>query len=242
MIAKENVGVAIILGIVNRYGPQGTDLDVELIKATFESLKFGVYVIKNPDIDKIAAVIEVARTAIYPMSYQFIVMYYAGHGGSEDGKGYVIPCGDNDPRFYIDEGIVFPFQPSQAPNLSDRYRLFFFDCCLKTSSKAGEVPVMQRSDPTRPPKQPSFLPPRGQCIIAYATSLEAASSGNYISGGIWTKKLCNNLRYDVPISTILDMTWSDVVKETLGKKIQGPHYVSSVGSLFLRCQFLFRSN
>ena len=233
MIPKENVGVAIILGIVNKYGPQGTDRDVELIKTTFENLKFGVYVVKDPDIDKIAAVIQVASTTIYPTSYKFVAMYYAGHGGSEDGKGYLIPCGDNDPRFYIDEGIVFPFQPSQAPHLSDRYRLFFFDCCLKTSSEEGKVPVMQKSDP----KQPSFLPPRGQCVVAYATSLEAVSSGDYITGGIWTKALCNNLRYDVPISTILDMTWNDVVEETrqkLGKNIQGPHYVSSVGSLFLR--------
>ena len=83
------------------------------------------------------------------------------------------------------------------------------------------------------------------CIIAYATSLAAALSGDYITEGILTKTLCNNLQYDVSISSILDMTWNDVVEETcqkLGQNIQGPHYVSSVGSLFLRGQFLYRNN
>ena len=173
-------------------------------------------------------------------------MYYAGHGGREDGKGYLIPCKDKDPRFY--EGIVFPFQPSQAPRLSDHYQLLFFDCCLKKALRQERYLSCKYLILQNLPKQPLFLPPCGHCIIVYATvatSLAAASSGDYITEGILTKTLCNNLQYDVSISSILDMTWNDVVEETcqkLGQNIQGPHYVSSVGSLFLRGQFLYRNN
>lgn len=244
---KDIHGIAIVLGVVDSSGPHGTDIDIDNVKETFEGLGFGVWVVRNPTAKQIAAVVHIGTNHYYMYETwcKCIVFYFAGHGGSYNGKGYVIPAaqeGDNpDPKYYIDEGIVYPFQPNQAPKLGSRFRLFFFDCCLKQGkNEARTFPTT--SDPPNLGNSPSSLPPRGQCLVAYATSLHYPSSGNYLKGGVWTNHLCKNIKENVdsPLSTILDMTYDDVVEETnlegmaSSKTVQGPHYNSSIGLFYLK--------
>jgi hypothetical protein len=248
------VGIAIVLGVVDSDAPQGTDIDLHKIKETFRNLKFGVWKVENPTAKDIAAVIHVGTTHEYMTETwcHCILFYFAGHGGSHNGKGFVIPSvkktdHDNNmhhDKYYIDEGIVYPFQPNKARHLGSRFRLFFFDCCLKEIKQENKEIVI--SSAPKGSETPSSLPPRGQCLVAYATSLHYPSSGDFSRGGTWTNLLCQNIdKYSdkYPISFILDKTYDDVVYETdktgqaTKKNVQGPHYNSSIGLFYLKYPF-----
>ena len=205
-----------------------------------------MWVVENPTAKQLAAVVHIATTHHYIFSTwcEGIVFYFAGHGGSFNGKEYVIPVRDGDlnPMYYIDEGIVYPFQPGYEDRLGSRFRIFFFDCCRVQTKSTAKQPVSSKPLHSKPP---SSLPPRGQCLIAYATSLHYVSSGSYSTGGIWTKHLCNNINKHAnnkSISDILDITYDDVVKETNleGKTVdsetvvQGSEYKSSLGLFYLK--------
>ena len=242
-------GIAIVLAVVDSSAPAGTTVDINNVKSTFEKLNFGVWVVRDPTAKQLAAVVHIATNHHYMYSTwcHCIMFYFAGHGGSFNGKEYVIPVrddGDPNPMYYIDEGIVYPFQPNNAPLLGSRFRIFFFDCCLTQTKSTATEPVSSKPLHSKPP---SSLPPRGQCLIAYATSLHYVSGGSYSTGGIWTKHLCNNINEyadNLPLTTILDITYDDVVKETNleGKTldsetstvVQGPHYNSSIGLFYLK--------
>ena len=235
MQQRNMIGIAVILGVVDDHlGPNCTDNDIDNIKATFENLKFGVWMIKNPTAKEIAAVVHIATTHsyMYEKRCECIVFYFVGHGGSFNGKSYVVPVqggsADPDPKYYIDEGIIIPFQSNQPGKM---FSLFFFDCCPKQSNL--------QPFSSGPFNSPSFLLPNGQCLVAYATSLHYPS--NYSEGGIWTKHLCANInKYDLPLSTVLDITYDDIFKETTSSTsdVQGSLYNSSVGLFYLRSKYI----
>ena len=91
------IGLAVIFGVVNKMGPQGTDLDIKNIKTTFDGLNFATWVIKNPTPTIMKKAVKiVSEYNFFGIELKWLVFYYAGHGGSIDKKGYlVLPC-DND--------------------------------------------------------------------------------------------------------------------------------------------------
>ena len=129
------IGFAVIFGVVNKMGPQGTDLDIKNIKTTFDDLNFATWVIKNPTPTIMKKAVKiVSEYNFFDIELKWLVFYYAGHDGSIDKKGYfVLPC-DNDKHenFPIDSEVIDQFQPND-PNchFGNHKRLFLFDCCLK---------------------------------------------------------------------------------------------------------------
>ena len=226
-------GLAIVIGIS---GPPGIDDDVQNVSSTFKKdLEFAVWPHTDTVLEELACLLQVAAEFNYPISYKFIVFYYAGHGGSDDGHGYVIPAEDEqydetNNKLFIDEGIVSPFRPINAPNLADRYRLFFFDCCLNESRKRGPgTPKL----PTKPKKM--NIPSHGKCLVAYSTSMTFVATGDTGLGGMWTRHLCDNLKLDHPITTILDITYDEVAEKTQKQlEQQAPHYLSCIGTVYLK--------
>ena len=223
-------GLAIVIGVS---GPPGIHDDVQNISLTFKrDLGFAVWQHNDPLLEELACLLQVAAEFNYPISYKFIVFYYAGHGGSDDGHGYVIPaeddqCDETNNKLFIDEGIVSPFRPKNAPNLANRYRLFFFDCCLSESRERG--PNIPKK------KQQMKLPAHGNCLVAYSTFMTNEAAGDTDVGGIWTRYLYENLKLDLPITSILDITYNEVVEGTQKElSLQGPHYVSCIGTVYLK--------
>lgn len=238
------IGITILLVITDNSAPQGTTVDEKKMRDAFKQLKFGVWTVTNPTFKELAAVMHLCTNHTYMTEpwCNAIIIYFAGHGGSQDGKAYVITAkdGNQSTKYFIDDGIIYPLQPSLAPHLGSRYRLFFFDCCMSEGSNTGVTP-----SPYVPLPQnnvtPSFLPPRGLCLVAYATSMSYTATGSFNRGGVWTRKLVENIcNYDLPISVLLDLTYEDVARETNqegkgdDRHVQGSNYSSSLGLFFLR--------
>ena len=228
-------GLAIIFGVVNKMGPQGTDLDIKNIKTTFDGLNFATWVIKNPTPTIMKKSVKIVSEYLYfSIKLKWLVFYYAGHGGSIDKKGYfVLPC-DNDKHenFSIDE-VINQFQPIN-PNchLEDRKRLFLFDCCLKEDT-AKTLPT------TTPlpfnPHLPCYQPPNDYTIVVHATYYGGVAQGDYSNGGAWTIKLCDNIKEFAKTKTvneILSKTRNDV-KDMTQYKVQAPFQLINCGDDYL---------
>ena len=239
------IGLVIVLAITSSQGPAGTSVDEHKVAELFRELNYAVWVVRDPHVHKIEAALKVAIAPdLFPPNFKYVIVYYTGHGGSDtNGKGFIEPLQTNEypdrTRYFIQDQIISKFEPKNAPHLQSVKRLFFFDCCLNISgtgnsaSASPHVASQQQSSGS----SINFIPPSGYYLVAYATTLGDKSFGNYATGGKWTEQLCENIRnYNMPITAILDKTWSDLVKQNAGtgRPIQAPHYISSVSTLSLR--------
>ena len=81
------IDFAVIFGVVNKMGPQGTDLDIKNIKTTFDDLNFATWVIKNATSTIMKKAVKIASEYnFFDIELKWLVFYYAGHGGSIDKK------------------------------------------------------------------------------------------------------------------------------------------------------------
>ena len=225
---SEAKGIAIVIGIS---GPEGVELDVTNMASTFKELNFAVITQTDVTASELVSLVNIAAMYFYPLSYKFIVFYFAGHGGVDDRNGlpYVLPLQVLEEKVYIEQQIFSQFSVENSTSLQYRYRIFLFDCCLSSPST--------RSDPENTSKKPKKfkLEARGGCLVAYSTSRSYKAVGNDYRGGLWTSYLHQNLKYPLAISTILDRTHDAVKKESLESgRIQQPNYHSCIGEVYLR--------
>ena len=231
-----NIGLAVIFGVVNKMGPQGADLDIENIETTFNSLNFATWVIKNPTPTTMKKVVKIVSEYNYfSIALKWLVFYYAGHGGSIDKKGYFsLPCdSDKHENFPIDSEVIDKFQPNN-PNchLEDRKRLFLFDCCL--NENATET-LLTTAPPPLNPLLPCYQPPNDYTIVVHATYYKGAAHGDFSKGGVWTIKLCENIKQharDKNVNDILIKTRDEVLHETK-YKVQAPFHTVNCGYCYL---------
>ena len=233
----KRVGLVVIMGVVNKHGPQGTDIDVNRVRKTFQDLNFATWVINDPTPDKVREAVKIVTEYNFPLSFRGIIVYYAGHGGSCDEKGFFfLPCDDDKHEmFLIDSEVIAPFQPKNKEcRLSNRYRLFLFDCCLKEDANSGKIPTAQtviEPDLNLPPYQPQV----DYTLVAHAAYVREASKGKFWDGGVWTHYLCDNIKSygsTKTIGAILNITREDVIKKTAGK-VQAPFYKAMGGDVML---------
>ena len=233
----KRVGLVVIMGVVNKHGPQGTDRDIERVKKTFEDLNFATWVIKDPTPDVTREAVKIVTQYDFPIGFRGVVVYYAGHGGSYNDKGYFfLPCGgDKHYKFLVDSELIELFQPKNKEcRLANRFRLFLFDCCLKEDNKLEEAPTAQTVITTNP-LLPTYQPGDDYTVVAHAAYMREPSKGNFSEGGIWTICLCNNIEKDAnekSISAILEQTRLDVISKTRGA-VQAPFHKSIGGDVKL---------
>ena len=102
-------------------GPEGVQLDITNISLTFEELNFAV--LSHLTSTELVSLLNVASAFIYPLSYKFIVFYFAGHGDVDpnNGHAYVIPMLlneiDDPKKVYIEKAIVSQFSNAKSPSL-----------------------------------------------------------------------------------------------------------------------------
>ena len=200
------------------------------MSSTFDELNFAVFSQSNLTSSELVSLLNVASHFVYPLSYKFIVFYFAGHGGVDNGQAYVLPLQlqeTKDPeKVYIEESIVSQFSSEKSPSLQYRFRILLFDCCLTTPST--------RNDPSIKSEKFS-LEARGGCLVAYATSRSYKSEGDMKRGGLWTHHLHQNLKLPLPISIILDRTHDAVKMESIASgRVQEPNYHSCIGEVYLK--------
>ena len=210
--------------------PGGTDVDADNICKTFcDDLNFATYRIKDPSCPKLACLVQAAAEFDkYPLNYDFIAFYYAGHGGIDEScREFVLPDGDTKNVLYIKDDIISPL--TSAAKLGRKY-IFFFDCCLNYSpglDAHGTEKVFNLESPK-------------DCVVAYATSINQKAGGNATYGGLWTHHLCQRLKTRDLLSAILDRTVEDVKDDQARNAemdkvtYQLPHYTTNAGEVYLK--------
>ena len=246
MLVRKNstkTGLAVLVGMITN-GPCGVDKDLKNMEEAFEELGLAVWSLSDALKLKIVGAIETISQYPFPSCYKFIVFYATGHGGSLDSHTFICTNGKLDdkgqyPRLFIDDVIISPLLPENPKSTlsNDVRRLFLFDCCLVDDTVKGDASVIKKEDVS--------LPPRGNVLVAYSTSMTATSRADPDKGGVWTSFLAKNMKeVDLPITTVLDLTWEDTVQHfnvvnehevREGRvKVQGPHYISCAGLMWLR--------
>ena len=234
-------GLAIIVGSSEGLdGPLGTEKDTTNMSTAFDDLGFAI--LKETDIsqDQLLGLVHAAANFPYDTvqrrcEFEAIAFYFAGHGGSDAATNKpFLQCGDQS--IYI-EDIVSPFYPEKTRSVpKNAKRLFFFDVCL-SRVVPDTPPAAEKS--TIP--QLDVVPPRGNCLIAFATSLNSESAGDRRDGGYWARHLCKNIIKDMDIYRMLAETWKETVAFTSdleGKygepTIQGPYITACMGPFNLK--------
>ena len=218
---KENQDAQGIVFVIGIYGPAGTDVDVENVSTTFHALNFAVWRERDLTCADIACLAKAAASENF-FGYKYIAFYFAGHGGIDEYKrSFILPLKeDGEERLFIEENILSYFKDV------NKGCLFFFDCCLSSSS--SESTQDSQLSPTKGFKLRAPI----KCLVAYATSTDHKSQGSKGGGGVWTRNLCERLKEEVSISDILDQTHDAVCKERKGE--QPPHYESCLGAVYLK--------
>ena len=227
------VGLAVIFGTVNKKGPQGADLDVQNAKKTFENLNYAHWVIKNPTRKIMETVIKiVSEFNYYSIELKSIVLYYTGHGGSVFNNPYLLLPSENDKfeRFYVNQEVVPPFQPSNPTcHLDNRIRIFLFDSCLKEDAYAFETPPKITPPPLNP-CQPFYQPDTDYTIIAFAAYYGDVSRGDFSTGGVWTFALLANINEHATSMTVMD-----ILSKTNNDVIFNPMYAGQAPFFIVCC-------
>ena len=234
---------------VDQFGQRGgTDVDADNICKTFhDDLNFAAFVAVDLSYAGLTCLVKAAAEFDrYPLNYDFIAFYFAGHGGVDrSGCEFVLPLqltrGAIKNVLYIKDNIISPFTSEYAIRIRDQYFfqshkknrtcLFFFDCCLIYQPDLGIQGTV---------KHFSLKCPQ-DCLVAYATSINHESDGNETYGGLWTRHLCQRLKNIEPLSTILDRTIEDVKNDMKAQTkpekdkvtYQLPHYETNAGLIYL---------
>lgn len=241
-------GLAIVTGITIGGTPTGVKEDMQNMKTAFKSIGLAVWKLKNASKAKITGVLRCIAQYEFPVGYKFIIFYFSGHGGSLHNHPYI--CTDanvdgNQNKLYISEGIVSHLLPKQNPKLRRAVRrIFLFDSCLSDDTLRR---VEQHTQEVHERIQCNDMrfSPEGNVLVAFSTSMRATAKADRDLGGVWTRNLAKNIvEMDLPLTTVLDVTWGDTVlhfnneyeHEVRNESMsaQGPHYISCAGLIWLQ--------
>lgn len=146
-------GLAIIIAnehSIRKHKPSlGARKDLDTTKQAFERLKFATVPVLNASRDEILQVIQAAVSIKYqefakPSAYKRLVFYFSGYGSQD-----FIYTHDGQVNFQSE--VFHPFQPQNAPHLTNVTKLFFMDVCQavgreKTSGSAVEMFQSERDE------------------------------------------------------------------------------------------------
>ena len=194
--------------------------DGDKMMKVFEDKAINFVTIKDTstvNCNNIIAIIEAVANFAYSQYYKFFAFYYSGYGGYDlpgdgcdpNGRHHVyIECGDQ--KVYLD-WIVSLYQQRLRNNLPC---LLFFELCLQQDDPPPTIRLLSYNN-----------------IVIAISGLNKANIGRDIDGGKWTRHLCDHFnKYDLPITTILDLTQS-VLPSTMS-----PQYIASTGLMYLKSE------
>ena len=242
-------GLAIIVSMNMQppKGVKGAAVDEKHMEESFKALNFAILKKANANRRQLRALIKAAAEFPYisdkaPASCKVIAFYYAGHGGADSNKNPFVVTSDSKQLSIGD--IVSPLGPGNAQNLKHLRCLFFFDMCQGSLTDDG---IRDHTSAQKTlPELKYHVPAKGNCLVAFAGSIEYAVRGDMEGGGYWTRHLYKNITENVDIHMVLVKTWKDTVRYTSKLKkennkisIQGPTMSSCMGPLNLRRKLHF---
>ena len=215
-------GMVFFIGVSNS---AGVTADLDNVSKAFQELNFVVYSQTNTNCKELSCLVRaVAQTRCkLSLKCKYVVFYYSGHGGCDDkGQAFLQLTEGERGRFYIERDMLAYFERHQID--TKKKCLFFFDCCFAGKSPDHFYP----SIPIR-------------SLVAFSTCVSQKSWSTYSGGAIWTSHLCENLKKQQSISSILDLTYDDVrstvsklPEEKVDTKLIGyPVYISAAGTVYL---------
>lgn len=181
-------GIAFVIGMT----VAGTNIDVDNMYSTFQKdLNFAVLRENNLSRESLKCLIQAGAEYRYPLNYDYVAFYFAGHGGIDD-SGALVVTSDNA-HVNIQSEIIRPFEDGNKGEKKHKF-FFFFDCCLSGKVRRTNVEVTDG-------------------LAAFATSVGERSGGDRIQGGLWTRYLSDNLKLDLPLINILSRTHDAINKK-----------------------------
>ena len=223
-----------LLIIVWMHEVDGTNIDAKNMKEVASTLGFAVLERKSPSRPQFRALVKATKD--YPFIREapckVIFFYYAGHGGSDSKNLKPFVTITNKSLLNVEE-IVSPLEPASE----DLKRLFFFDMCLGERIDSGDrAPSTSRALPVLK----YAVPAKGNCLVAFSSSIGYAVRGDSDEGGYWTRHLFKYLKKDMDIHVVLAKASKDTVTFTSKftiPQVQRPPFFSCVGPLNLTCKF-----
>ena len=192
--------------------------DGDKIMKIFEDKTVNFATIKDTstvNCNNVIAIIEAVANFAYSQYYKFFAFYYSGYGG------YDLPDDGCDPngqhRVYLkigDEKVYLDWIVSlyQQRLLNRLPCMLLFELCLQQDDPPPSIRLLSYNN-----------------IVIAISGLK--KGGRDTDGGIWTRHLCDHInKYDLPITTILDLTQS-VLPSTMS-----PQYVASTGLMYLKSE------
>ena len=219
-------GLAIVIGMS---AVDGGKVDAKNMEEAFQELNFAVIKLLDVDINQLHAIIKAAASKLQaPSSIKATAVYFAGHGGSNSDKPFVVT---KESAKMTVQDIVSPFYPVSAPHGK---HLFFFDICLGLKVDPG---VRDESSSTRDMPKLNLIPSHGNTLVAFANSIGFKVRGDQKEGGYWTRFLRKNIVKDQDIYMVLADTWTQTVQftsKTGDQGVQGPSINACMGRFNLR--------
>lgn len=168
---------------------------------------------------------------------KLIVYCLAPIGCDDDGRKYIVCDAVKKERCYVKKDIVEPI----AKGLPQWDKYFLFDGYLSDDSSPIRTGVITSVDieslDIPPDSTTKFLPEQSNTLVAYSPLTAIKQENQTLANiGTWTLQLCDNIsKFVLPITSLLDKTWTEVTAATGGAThtILEPHYVDSMGTTFL---------
>ena len=171
----------------------GTNIDVDNMYSTFQDdLNFAVLRENNLSHDSLKCLIQAGAEYRYPLNYDYVAFYFAGHGGI-DKSGAFVDTSD-DVHVNIQREIILPFEAGNKRKKKLKL-FFFFDCCLSGDVISGTNVYVTDG------------------LVAFATSVGEKAAGDTIQGGLWTRYLSDNLKLDLPLINVLSQTYDAIIRK-----------------------------
>ncbi len=208
----------------------GTHKDGQKMVQAFQELHYDIRPWKNFSRLQLGHSLLQLVSSVHSSMYSCIVVVFSGHGTTDEKnhpKEKLTCIFTQEPQcqlFHVQE-IVSYFMPKSAPAIGTTPKVFLIDACLgdKTACSVA-VTVPKGMTPNSPGRAVTNkggqsiatidMPPEGNYILAYSTSVGYQSFETTESGGLWLNALWGRIREKAYSDTVMNIL-SDVNEDLL---------------------------
>ena len=240
--SQGHYGLAIIIS--NDYNYSGSSMkpltethsDGDKMECVLREPRFNYIVWRYPNLSytKMLQVLSEASRMQCPKSFCSLVIVFSGHGTADEDRRLSYIFTQDCIKFPV-KNLVDPFMPQHSPLMATLPKVFLIDACLGDRDAhlfSVNVPVGKgiRSDPAScsvenkggRPVQTIVVPPEGNCILAYSTSIGYQSYEVSTEGGVWLNAVSEKIRvkgHSESVGNVLSEVTGDLMD-----KYQEPEY------------------
>ncbi|KAL8603876.1 hypothetical protein ACOMHN_049694 [Nucella lapillus] len=211
---------------------EGTNVDRDKLKATFEQLNFHVMTQDNCKDSDMLQLVHYASSQNHQDFDCFVccILTHGIQGALYGVNGMTVPIRD----------LTAPFRTQACPSLADKPKLFFLQACQGRDKQGGHASDMQ-TDCVMTDSPPELIPNESDFLLGYATVPGFVSYRSKTRGSWYITKLTENLNKHAFDHDVLDIL--TLVNYEVGKGdalIEGGQYKQSPAPMYsLRKKLIF---